>query len=242
MKLHTKSDFTALMHRFLDPLLPLYSEGGARLHLGDTGVTYPGRTIEMEAFSRPLWALAPFWTGGGRADDFLRIYRKGLASGTDPESPEYWGDPNDYDQLFVEMAALACAILETPESVWEPLTDAEKANLAKWLDTINHHDLPGCNWLLFRVLVNLALDSVGMPCDMARAAADMAEVDKWYVADGWYSDGPADIKPQKDYYNPWAIQYYTVLYSVFAAKSDRPRGALPGPRDQVWPAVCALVR
>lgn len=65
----------------------------------------------------------------------------------------------------------------------------------------------------------------------------MAEVDKWYVADGWYSDGPADIKPQKDYYNPWAIQYYTVLYSVFAAKSDRPRGALPGPRDQVWPAV-----
>ena len=82
MKLHTKSDFTALMHRFLDPLLPLYSEGGARLHLGDIGVTYPGRTIEMEAFSRPLWALAPFWTGGGRADDFLRIYRKGLASGT----------------------------------------------------------------------------------------------------------------------------------------------------------------
>ena len=66
MTLHTKSDFTALMHRFLDPLLPLYSEGGARLHLGDTGVTYPGRTIEMEAFSRPLWALAPFWTGGGR--------------------------------------------------------------------------------------------------------------------------------------------------------------------------------
>ena len=126
MKLHTKSDFTALMHRFLDPLLSLYSEGGARLHLGDTGVTYPGRTIEMEAFSRPLWALAPFWTGGGRADDFLRIYRKGLASGTDPESPEYWGDPNDYDQLFVEMAALACAILETPESVWEPLTDDEK--------------------------------------------------------------------------------------------------------------------
>ena len=61
---------------------------------------------------------------------------------------------------------------------------------------------------------------------MARAAADMAEVDKWYVADGWYSDGPADIKPQKDYYNPWAIQYYTVLYSVFAAKSDPARAAL----------------
>ena len=29
------------------------------------------------------------------------------------------------------------------------MTDARKANLAKWLDTINHHELPGCNWLLF---------------------------------------------------------------------------------------------
>lgn len=226
MELHTKSDFTALAHCFLDPLLPLYSAGGARLHLGDTGVTYPVRTIEMEAFSRPLWALGPLWAGGGKADDFLKIYRRGLANGTDPQSPEYWGDPGDYDQLFVEMAALACAILETPENIWQPLTDAQKNNLARWLDTINHHDLPGCNWLLFRVLVNLALDSVGMPCDMSRAAADMAEVDKWYVADGWYSDGPADIKPQKDYYNPWAIQYYTVLYSVFAAKRDPARAVL----------------
>ena len=80
------------------------------------------------------------------------------------------------------MAALACAILETPESVWTPADGCtEKAKLGKWLDTINHHDLPGCNWLLFRVLVNLALDSVGMPCSMQQAAADMAEVDKWYV-------------------------------------------------------------
>ena len=226
MNLQTKQDFPALAMRFLRPLLPLYSPGGALLHLGDTGATYPQRTIGMEAFSRPLWALAPLWAGGGRADAFLPIYQRGLVNGTDPDSPEYWGDPNDYDQLFVEMAALACAILETPESVWNPLTDTEKAKLGKWLDTINHHDLPGCNWLLFRVLVNLALDSVGMPCSMQQAAADMAEVDKWYVGDGWYSDGPAEVKPQKDYYNPWAIQYYTVLYSVFAARRAPARAAL----------------
>ena len=73
MELHTKSDFTALARKILNPLLPLYSAGGARLHLGDTGVTYPARTIEMEAFSRPLWALGPLWAGGGRADDFLAI-------------------------------------------------------------------------------------------------------------------------------------------------------------------------
>ena len=226
MTLHTKSDFMSLARRFLDPLLPLYSAGGALVHPGDTGATYPERTIGMEAFSRPLWALAPLWAGGGKAEEFLPLYQRGLANGSDPQSPEYWGDPKDYDQLFVEMAAIACAILETPENVWHPLTEPQKTNLARWLDTINHHELPGCNWLLFRVLVNLALDSVGRPCDMARAAADMAEVNKWYVGDGWYSDGPAEIKPQKDYYNPWAIQYYTVLYSVFAAKRDPARAAL----------------
>ena len=61
MNLQTKADFTALMHKFLDPLKPYYSAGCARLHLGETGVTYDQNAIELEAFSRPLWALVPFW-------------------------------------------------------------------------------------------------------------------------------------------------------------------------------------
>ncbi|MEE0800630.1 MAG: DUF2264 domain-containing protein [Gemmiger sp.] len=223
MELKTRSDFESLMLRILDPLKPLYSEGGALLQLGETGVTYPRRTIGMEGFSRPLWALAPYWLGGGKAEDFAGIYRRGLASGTDPRGPEYWGDPADYDQLFVEMAAIGCAILEVPQIVWNPLTDAEKQNLARWLNTINEHELPHCNWLFFRVLVNLALDSVGMPCDIELMYRDLDEVDSWYVGDGWYTDGTPDIKPQRDYYIPWAIQYYGVLYSVFAAKRDPAR-------------------
>ena len=39
MNLETKQDFRQWMHRVLDPLKPLYSEGKARLHLGDSGVT-----------------------------------------------------------------------------------------------------------------------------------------------------------------------------------------------------------
>lgn len=88
MNLQTKADFTALMHKFLDPLKPYYSAGCARLHLGETGVTYNQNAIELEAFSRPLWALVPFWVGGGSDPEFETIYRKGLAAGTDPENPE----------------------------------------------------------------------------------------------------------------------------------------------------------
>lgn len=218
MELHTRTDFEALMHKILQPLLPLYSPGGALLQLGDTGVTYPRRTIGMEGFSRPLWALAPYWLGGGQPGPFAEVYRRGLAAGADPDGPEYWGGPGDYDQLFVEMAAIACAILEVPAVVWEPLAENEKQNLARWLNTINTHELPHCNWLFFRVLVDLALDSVGMPCDLPQMERDLDEIDSWYVGDGWYTDGTPSIKPQRDYYIPWALQYYGVLYSVFAAK------------------------
>lgn len=233
--LHTKSDFEALMFRLLDPLKPLYSPGGARLRVGNTGVTYDKPAIELEGFSRPLWALAPYWLGGGQgAEDLAALYRRGLASGSDPQHPEYWGDTKDYDQCFVEMAAIACAILEVPEKVWEPLSPAAKQNLARWLDTINHNYIPRCNWLFFQVLVNLALDSVGMPCDLAASERSLQEIDSWYVGDGWYSDGPSAVKPQKDYYIPWAIQYYGVLYSVFAQARDPQRAALYRERALVF--------
>ena len=101
MEQHTKADFTARMYQFLDPLKPYYSEGCARLHLGETGAKYKQSTIELEAFSRPLWALVPFWAGGGADPEFEAIYRKGLAAGSDPESPEYWGICKNHDQCFV---------------------------------------------------------------------------------------------------------------------------------------------
>ena len=217
MKLNTKQDFTDLMHRILDPLLPCYSAGGARLHLGETGASYDQNAIELEAFSRPLWALAPFWLGGGSAPEFERIYQAGLDHGTDPAHPEYWGDTKDYDQCFVEMAAIACAVLEVPEKAWEPLNPEARTHLAAWLGTINHHELPNCNWLFFRVLVNLALRSVDMPWDPALLEQDLQNAESWYIGDGWYSDGSPEVKPQRDYYIPWALQYYGVLYSVFAA-------------------------
>ena len=220
MQLSTKQDFRQLMLRILEPLKPLYSPGGARLRIGHTGATYGKNAIELEAFSRPLWALAPFWMGGGRAPELEELYRRGLVSGTDPQNPEYWGDPGDYDQCFVEMAAIACAILEVPRIVWDPLTERQKQNLAAWLNTINQHKIPECNWQFFMILVNLALDSVGMPCDMDNAERGLDKVESYYKGDGWYTDGAS---PQKDYYIPWAMQYYGVLYSAFMAERDPAR-------------------
>lgn len=231
MELHTKSDFAALMHRFLDPLKPLYSAGGARLHLGDTGVTYDQNAIELEAFSRPLWALVPFWAGGGSDPKFEQLYRRGLASGTDPDSPEYWGQCRDYDQCFVEMAAIACGLLTAPDKLWDPLTPAQQQNLAAWLAQINQHTIPECNWQFFRILVNLALKKVGMPYSPELLEDGLCKIDSYYSGDGWSTDGAS---VQKDYYIPWAIQYYGLLYSRFAADTDPQRAALYRHRAELF--------
>ena len=165
MRLETKQDFRDWMFSVLNPLKPLYSAGGARLHLGDSGVTYPEVSIEMEAFSRPLWALVPFWKGGGVNGSFEEIYQKGLRNGTDPAHPEYWGGFTDYDQRFVEMAAIASGMIFTPEKVWEPLGAKGQKHLADWLYAINEHIIPDCNWQFFMILVNVALKKNGCRYD-----------------------------------------------------------------------------
>ena len=152
-------------------------------------MTYNQNAIELEAFSRPLWALVPFWVGGGSDPEFEKIYRKGLAAGTDPENPEYWGTTGEYDQCYVEMAAIACGILTAPEKLWTPLSDTEKQNLAAWLGQINAHTIPDCNWQFFRILVNLALKSVGMPYSPELLEDGLCKIDSYYSGDGWSTDG-----------------------------------------------------
>ncbi len=223
MKLQTKADFTALMYRFLNPLKPYYSEDGARLHLGETGVTYDRAAIELEGFSRPLWALVPFFLGGGRDAEFEEIYRKGLAAGSDPDSASYWGICRDYDQCFVEMAAIAFGFLTVPERLWTPLSEAEKTRLSAWLYQINEHTIPDCNWQFFRILVNLALRSVRRPFSEELLEDGLRKIDSYYSGDGWSTDGAS---VQKDYYIPWAIQYYGLLYSKLAEDTDPVRAAL----------------
>ena len=81
------------------------------------------------------------------------------------------------------------------------------------------------------ILVNLALKKCGMPYDAENMARGLARIDSYYSGDGWSTDGAS---PQKDYYIPWAIQYYGVLYATFAADSDPERAALYRSRAELF--------
>ena len=231
MELNTKQDFTRWMHRLLDPLRGLYSAGGARLHLGDTGTTYSPATIEMEAFSRPLWALTPFWHGGGSDPAWEAVYQNGLAHGTDPQHPEYWGVYGDYDQRFVEMAAIACGLIFAPQQLWEPLCQTDREHLARWLYGINEHTLPECNWQFFLVLVNIALKKHGMPYHPQRLADSLERIEGFYIGNGWYRDGPSN---QKDYYVSFALHYYGLLYAAAMGDEEPERCAVYRERAELF--------
>ena len=41
--------------QILEPLKPFYSEGKARVQIGETSAHYENDSVPMEAFARPLW-------------------------------------------------------------------------------------------------------------------------------------------------------------------------------------------
>lgn len=219
-RLSSKKDFQELLLALINPLLPYYSEEKAELVLGVTATNYDQRAIRLEAFSRPLWGLVPFWAGKGEAAEFEAIYPKGLAAGTDPGSREYWGGFHDSDQRFVEMAAISYALIFTPEKIWDPLSGKEKENLCNWLYGINEYELPVCNWRMFAVLVNVALKKLGRNYSEEKLEFYLNGTDSFYLGDGWYQDGDSQ---QKDYYVSFAIHFYSLLYAKVMEKEDPKR-------------------
>lgn len=149
MFLKTKRDYQEKLFEVLNPLIPHYSPGGARLTLGFTGASYSPAVAELEGFARVLWGLAPYLHGGGTSKELEEIYLNGLIHGTDPHNPEYWGVVESYQQELVEMAAIAFGLLIAPEKLWAPLSSEAKSNLAAWLNLANTTSVYPSNWKFF---------------------------------------------------------------------------------------------
>ncbi len=209
--LRTRQDMERTLTALLDPLVPRMSEGRALLRLGDSGAVYPGRIADMEAWSRPLWAIFPLLAAGGDAGHrYWELWSQGLKNGTDPDHPEFWGWIGDSDQRMVECAAIGFGMALTPERFWEPFSEMERERVLRWLDGINRHDMPRNNWRFFRLLVNIGLDASGLEYSRGALEEDIALLEEHYEADGWYFDAPA----QRDYYTPWEFHFDGLLCAV----------------------------
>ncbi|KZV79094.1 hypothetical protein EXIGLDRAFT_689159 [Exidia glandulosa HHB12029] len=221
-ELKTRDDLAKFLRSLLDPLAQHTSPGGALLTLGATGTHYDERAAQLEGFSRPLWGLGSLLAGGGTYDGVERWVR-GFASGSNPDSEEFWGPMRDKDQRMVECSAIGFTLTIAREAIWDPLSDEAKANLEAWLGGMMAKSMPDTNWLWFRVFANLGLSRVGSKhFDAARMAKDLDRLDSYYIADGWSRDGPDGL--QLDYYSSsFAIQFAQLVYAKLAANDDPER-------------------
>lgn len=106
VEIKDRSSVQELLRTVLDPLEPFFSPQKARVKCpGATAVRFDQTASEVEGICRPLWGLAALLAGGGDYDG-KEWWIQGIKSGTDPESPEYWGYPQDNDQRMVEMCPL----------------------------------------------------------------------------------------------------------------------------------------
>ncbi|CAG7633936.1 DUF2264 domain-containing protein [Actinacidiphila bryophytorum] len=216
-----RDEMLAYARELADALTPYAGPGGARIRLGVNIAHHDDTAADLEGYARPLWGLAPLAAGGG---DFAHwdLWARGLAAGTDPAHPEYWGVPEGIDQRTVESAALGFALALAPERLWDPLSGAEKDRAGAWLARFLDALTPDNNWNFFPVMVSLGLDRVGYAHDRDARHARLDRLETYALQDGWYSDGPTE---QRDYYIPWAMHFYGLIYAALAGDDDPARSA-----------------
>ncbi|KAF1979604.1 hypothetical protein BU23DRAFT_446926 [Bimuria novae-zelandiae CBS 107.79] len=246
--LRSRLDLVKAAVALIKPLEPYKSASGARIKLAtSTGAGFSETAAQLEGFSRPLWVVASLLRLKSTTSDpairtllsdvNLDSWIRGLKEGTDPQSPEYWGDLSSFDQRMVEMETIAFALLLNPLAFSFADDAPARENLVRWLLQINAHAMPQNNWLWFRVLVNLALIcSLGVPLDEVRTHIDDAlkELDTFYLGEGWSSDGLwGEMRKQADYYSgSFAMQFAQCLFVRFAVSLPEYASRIDRYRDQ----------
>ncbi len=216
----SRRDAAVLLLRWLRPLKGRYSPGCARLLVGEHSAPYGKADVALEGYARVLWGLGPLLAQSNESlspwarqeiHGWAELTRQGLIHGTDPNHPEYWGQPKDNDHKFVEMAAIAHGMLLAPHIYWLPLTETQKDNVVRWFLAINGRKIYGNNWISFRILVNTMLYKLGAAPLSDQIRVDMETFENNYEGGGWYHDGHPG---QKDYYIAFAMHFYGLLTAV----------------------------
>lgn len=229
----TRSDLIRAAAALIKPLGQYKSSQNARVKIATaTAAGFSETAAQLEGFARPLWAVVDLLRIHHENKDLdelrLETWVDGFKAGTDPKSPEYWGDVSSFDQRMVEMESIAHTLLTYPEAFDFANDEQTRNNLVAWLRQINHHKMPQSNWLWFRVLVNIALvKTLGVPIQEVKHYIDQSLeiLDTFYIGEGWSSDGLwCAERKQADYYSgSFAIQFAQLLWIKHAPEYDTQR-------------------
>ena len=208
----TRAHWEHVADVLLEGVRPHLSRGHALVFVPDSrGIARRRRSDGLEGFARTFLLAAARLAGSGEPElgDLAERYARGLASGTDPASREAWPRIRDVSQPMVEAAQIALGLAWSRPMIWDRLADNERSRIAAWLAGVHGKRFWFNNWLLFQVIVNAFLKSVGAPHRQDEIDDNLDAVDSWYRRDGWYTDGPG---ANYDYYVGWAIHFYTLWW------------------------------
>lgn len=208
--LSSRDDVIHAVITMLEALDKQFPSGQSQFSLGDTCAHYSAEIARMEGLSRALWGLFPLLAGGTQTP-LAEKYLQAIKRGTDPQSPDYWGETGPYDQRLVEMAAYGMGLALLSTRLTAMFSEAELVNLHRWLNQITDAQMPDSNWNYFAIIVQLGFKRAGLPFDQAAIDRRFAMMEAYYLGDGWYSDGPG--RP-KDYYISMAFHFYGLVYAT----------------------------
>ena len=220
----------ALMDKIASQVLRNMSKGELRKNMQVAySPAWDNRNKEvayMEAFGRLIAGLAPFLalpddnTKETAVRKRLRLQtQQSLAHAVNPTSPDYlyWGSPTT-QQPLVDTAYIAQALLTAPSVLWEPLDAVTKERIVHEFKTIRQIKPFNNNWVLFAATIESFLLSIGETIDAERIDSAVEKINKWYVGDGWYSDGD---KFHFDHYNGYVI--HPMLVEVLKVNASKGR-------------------
>lgn len=230
-KQNDRDYWISLLDKIASPILNNMSKGELRKNMPvEYSPTWDGRNKEvayMEAFGRLIPGLAPFLAlpeentaeGVIRKRLLLQTHQS-LAHAVNPNSPDYlyWGSSKT-PQPLVDAAHIAQAFLMAPAALWQPLDQVTKDRFIYEFKTLRQIKPFSSNWLLFAAIIESFLLSIGEEIDATRIDTAIDKINKWYVGDGWYSDGD---KFHFDHYNGFVIHAMLVdVLRVNVAKGRR---------------------
>lgn len=218
--------------RLLEPLAALMHPGEASLAIAGPASDHDAQADRLEAFARPLLLAAHWLQSAPRAEDFAfreKIagwFRDGLAAGTDPRGPHYWGPDANYHQHHVEIGLMAIALQIAPAQLWEPLSPEVRDQVARWFATARGNGIVNNNhyFMGVHILEFLQKHGYGRRTDRVLVDEFLARLEGMYRGGGWFEDG---INQAYDHYNAYAFHFYGLWWA-------RLHGARDPARAQRW--------
>ena len=195
------------------PVLTNMSKGTLHQNMDlETGPLWDHRDENLgyiECFGRLMAGLAPWLSlppdnseEGKQRQLMLNMALEGYKNAVDPLSPDYlkW---EGHRHLLVDAAYFAESFIKGFDAIWCKLDDTTRS---RYIEKFIHlrSEVPYYNnWLLFPAVIETFLNKAAGNGDNFRIIHALRKIEKWYVGDGWYSDGPNFAF---DYYNSFVIQ------------------------------------